>query len=428
MRSIHVNRVYGLLRQYDRRYYISYGGRRSGKSVAFSQLLVRRALDYPGRKIMVFRKVGTTTRHSTWPRYKAAVDEAVGLENCTIRQVDKEIWLPNGSTIGFGALDDAEKTKSFEGFTDYHIEEATEVVESDFDTLDAGLSTPCEPQPSIWLSFNPIPITENYQHWLQERFLGMEHELDIPSANETAVVLRTWFRSNKWCPEETIRLFESYRESNPELWEMWGLGLFTKLKGAILRDWDIVKAVPDHARFLGYSIDWGYAADPAAVVAVWQYRREIWVQQKIYQAELTNPDLSEGMKAVGIEKFSDIVADSAEPKSIEELRRFGWLIRGVRKSGQQYKRSVAMYLRGLRIHVLEDSPDLVRECSAWSWKQDKEGRVLPLVADGNDHLIDALVYRVYRPGGTIDEKELEATGSKIEPLPRSMITSEVAAL
>ena len=216
MKIVRVNKVYGLLRQHDKRYYVSYGGRRSGKSVAFSQLLVRRALDYAGRKVMVLRKVGTTIRHSVWPRYKDAVEEIIGLDQCTVRQVDREIWLPNGSVIGFGSLDDKEKWKSAEGITDYHIEEATELTVEDFDTLDAGLSTPCDPQPSIWLSFNPIAIVANYRHWLQERFLSVEHELNIPATNETTVLLRTWFRSNRWCPSATIRLFESYKESNPE--------------------------------------------------------------------------------------------------------------------------------------------------------------------------------------------------------------------
>jgi len=91
----------------------------------------------------------------------------------------------------------------------------------------------------------------------------------------------------------------------------------------------------------------------------------------------------------------EIIADSAEPKSIRELRKLGWLILSADK-GPDYKRAAAQYLRSLTIHVLEGSPNIVKEFATWSWKQDKQGNILPVVADGNDHLIDALIYRVFR--------------------------------
>ena len=423
MKTVRVNKVYGQLRAFDKRYYVSYGGRRSGKSVAFSQLLVRRALEHPGRRVMVLRKVGTTVRHSTWPRMKAAVDEAIGLSRCTIRQVDREIHLPTGSVIGFGSLDDREKWKSAEAITDYWLEEASEATEEDFDTLDAGLSTPCDPQPSLWLSFNPIPIIQGARHWLQTRFLGVEHELDKPAETDTTVLLRTWYKSNRWCPAPTVRLIESYKESNPELWKMWGLGEFCELKGAILTNWNVVATVPEYARFVGYSLDWGYSQEPAAVIAVWKAGRELWVRQLVYSIGLTNPMLSDEMERVGIRKgFDDITADSSEPKSIAEMQSLGWLIHGADKP-PRYKRSAALYLQGQTIHCLEDSPDVRRELGTWSWNQDRDGRVLPVVADGNDHCVDSLIYRVYRHPGAISEAQLAATGSAQGPVHRSMLTA-----
>ncbi len=402
MNTVRVNKIYDGLREYDKRYYVSYGGRRSGKSWAFSQLLVRRALEHPGRRIMVLRKVGTTIRHSVWLRMQAAVEEAVGLTRCNIRQVDREIHLPGGSVIGFGSLDDKEKWKSAEGITDYWIEEASELTEEDFDTLDAGLSTPCDPQPSIWLSFNPIPIVKNALHWLQRRFLSISHELGQIATTDVMVLLRTWYKSNRWCPETTIRLLESYKESNPELWRMWGLGEFTELKGAILKDWDVVKEVPEHARFAGYALDWGYAEDPAALIAVWRAGREVWVRQLIYSTGLTNPMISQEMQRLRLRKGVDsIVCDSSEPKSIAELQVLGWTVYGADKA-PRYKRGAALYLQGLTIHCLEDSPDFQRELGTWSWAQDKAGDVMAKVADGSDHCIDALIYRIYKLPGSIN--------------------------
>ena len=428
MKTVHVNKIYGQLRHFDKRYYVNYGGRRSGKSWAISQILVRRALEYPGRRIMVLRKVGTTIRHSTWPRMKSAVDEIIGLENVTLRLVDREIQFANGSTIGFGSLDDVEKWKSQESVDDYWLEETSELTPNDFDTLDSGLSSPCDPQPSLWLSFNPIPILANNPHWLQTRFLGIEHELEIPAETDTSVVLRTWYKSNRWCPEPTIRLLESYKETNPDLWLMWGLGIFTELKGAILKNWDVVKDVPDYARFAGYSLDWGFAGDPAAVIGVWRSGREVWIRQFIYSTGLTNPMLSDEMQIVGLKKgVDDISCDSSEPKSIAEMKTLGWNIHGADKP-PRYKRSAALYLQGLQIHCFEDSPDIVKELQTWSWKQDRDGNVMPIVSDGSDHAIDSLIYRIYKHPGTISEEQIAGARSDAKPLRHSIINSAIPSL
>ena len=428
VKTVYVNKVYGQLRRYDKRYFVNYGGRRSGKSVAISQLLVRRAIDHPGRRIMVLRKVGTTVRHSVLPRMKAAVDEIIGLENVTVRLVDREIHFQNGSVIGFGSLDDVEKWKSAEGIHDYWLEEASEMSIEDFNTLDAGLSTPCDPQPSIWLSFNPIPLVRNSKHWLQERFLDIEHKLEQPAETHNSVVLRTWFRSNKWCPQPTVDLLLGYRKSNPELWKMWGLGEFTTLKGAILTNWDIVAEVPEGIPFAGYGLDFGFAEDPAAFIAVWAYRDEIWLQQKVYATGLTNQELSSAMQEAGAKKgLSDIVGDSAEPKSIEELRKDGWIIRGSEKS-PDYKRAAAMYLRGKTIHCLEDSPDLIKELGSWSWKQDRNGNVLPVVGDGHDHGIDAVIYRVFTRETAIAAEHVLESRTEDAPAFGSVIDSSIPVL
>ncbi len=126
------------------------------------------------------------------------------------------------------------------------------------------------------------------------------------------------------------------------------------------------------------------------------------MKQIIYSVGMTNPVLSAAMEERGIRKREDwILADAAEPKSIQELTDLGWFVTAGEK-GPDYKRAAAVYLQGLKIHALAGSTDLIRELSTWVWEADKKSfhsekvRFLPVPRDGDDHLIDALIYRVFK--------------------------------
>ena len=267
--TVTVNQIYLDLYDLPTRYILTYGGRRSGKSFAVSQLLVIRALQHPGRKILILRKFAVSLRLSVWARIQEALREAGILHRCDINKGERRITLPNGSEFLFSGCDDPERLKSLESITDIWCEECTELDELDFDTVDAGLSTRCDPPPQIWMTHNPVATIQGLEHWLQRRFINRhEHELGELRVVDTIAILRTYYSHNAYCPKATVDLLNSYQETNPDLYRMWGLGLFTRLKGAILSNWDVVAEVPDHVPFLGYAADWGFALDEAAVIAV----------------------------------------------------------------------------------------------------------------------------------------------------------------
>lgn len=411
-----INRIYWALWMQQQRYKICYGGRRSSKSWSVSQLLILLAIGYV-RRIAICRKVAATIHNSVWLRVIGALREAGVYEFCDINQSRREITLWNGSQLVFIGADDPEKLKSIEGITDWWLEEATELDESDFDTIDAGLSSFCDPPPQIFLTFNPIPVIEGVPHWIQRRFLsGVEPELGIPIVNDEALILRTYFEHNAFCPESTKRVLLRYREQNPDLWRMWGLGEFTRMKGAIIRTWDRVASVPPGAAELGYGLDFGFAIDPAAVTRVWRRRNEIWVKQCIYETELTNAELSQYMESAGLEKgIDDIIADSAEPKSIRDLQLMGWLVSGAQKT-PGYKREAALWARGINWHIVDPSPKIAEEFASWSWKFNKSSdSYMPVPADGNDHAIDSVIYRAYHSSEDVlsrDEVSRAAKGGE----------------
>lgn len=391
-----MNRVYSSLLDREERYGVVFGGRRSGKSHGVGDIIAIQAATRPGRKIVCMRKVARTIRVSLWPRMLAALASVGALETAYINKSDKEILLSNGTMILFLGADDSEKLKSIEGVTDYWLEEATEFSEGDFDTIDVGLSADVEPPPRIWLTFNPIPMIPGQQHWIQRRFLSVQAKMGELTVTDEAFVLRTWHLHNAFLPQRTRDVLEAYKETNPQLYRMWVLGEFTTVEGAILSDWDIVAEVPDGVPFLGYGLDFGYANDPAALVAIWSHNDDLYLREELYQTGLTNQDIARIMREdLEIDRGHVIIADSAEPKSIAEIRAEGFTITGSDK-GPDYKRSAARWLQSKHIHVVEGSPNAQREVSTWSWDRDRSGNILPRPADGNDHAIDATIYGAYK--------------------------------
>ena len=428
---VRINAAYAPLYEVRTRYVLVFGGRRSGKSVAVSQILVRRACEYPRRRVLVIRKFATSLRMSVWARVQEAISESIGLQACEVNKGERRITLANGSEFLFTGTDDPERLKSLEGISDVWEEEATELAEIDHDTVDAGLSAVCEPPTQMFLSFNPVPAIPGAPHWLQRRFLNrVPHELGQIAVQGEVAILKTWYRDNRFCPETTVRLLNSYEADNPDLFEMWAKGNWVSLRGAILdpRKIRTVAAIPDSARRIGFGIDFGFSADPAACVGVWMQDGQLYLREYLYATGLTNRELSDALVEAGLRKGIDsLVADSAEPKSIRELAQLGWLINPAEK-GADYKRAAANYLRGFVINVTADSTNLIRELHSWSWKMDRDNRPLPVAQDGEDHLVDALIYRTFRNRGSIDLDTISAARADVRGLRQSIIDKNVRAL
>lgn len=417
MPSIQINSVYqqlfndrGVLRD-DVRYFIVYGGRRSGKSHDVAQIVNITAGSQPRHFVPIVRKVGATIKDSIYAEYA----DFFTRNSIPVRRnmTDRELTLPNRSRVrGFG-LDDPEKLKSLMGATIIHVEEANELDENDFDSIDAGLS-PSEYQGRIVMTFNPIPQIPGSQHWLQRRFLNREIPLSkaqiIDTPTGKALILRTWYKDNAFCPEATKKVLEGYKETNPEKYKLWALGEFTTLEGCVFRfnphegpGWDIVKAVPEEIinDSIGVGLDFGFSNDPCAAVRVWVRERKIWVKQLVYKTDLHNDALYAELKAAGVGEYDVVTGDSARPDIISDLHRLGLLgIDGVKKRAN-YKEDVCTRLQGYKIHFIEGDTDAIREVSTYSWARDKNGKQIPKLQDGDDHALDALIMRIHEYTGDV---------------------------
>lgn len=138
-------------------------------------------------------------------------------------------------------------------------------------------------------------------------------------------------------------------------------------------------------------LDFGFTNDETACLQVYKQNGELWVHELFYQTGLTNTDIGRELKTAKVSRQTEIIADSAEPKSIEEFKRLGWYISGAKKGPDSIKNSIDI-LKRYKINVTRGSVNLRKELDRYKWRVDRSGKTINEVVDSYNHLIDALRY------------------------------------
>lgn len=176
-------------------------------------------------------------------------------------------------------------------------------------------------------------------------------------------------------------------------WTVYGLGQIGSLEGNIYSGWR--KATEDdykHAKLIRYGLDFGFSNDETGMVAIWQTDKdEIIIEQKIYQTGLLGSQYGDKLRATGIDPSVLIVADSARPEIIAEIKAQGFRIVGADKNAGSVLRGID---RVKQKQVAYDGKDLEREYLSYAWRTKRSGETLDEPQDGNDHLMDALRYAI----------------------------------
>ena len=375
------------------RYYYNVGGRWSAKTYDETQAVIFRLLAVPNSRAAAMRKIYASIRDSLFGDILKVLNNNEIWYRKTVSPL--HIQLENGSEIIFKGADDPEKLKGLSDVDMVIMDELNEFTEMDFETIDQSIRG-VHQENSIFLSHNPVPRIPGSVFWFERLFrqpkeLGKHEEYYDENLGSTVCVMKTTYKHNLKCPENRKKRLEGYKHTNPALYKLWARGEYTEIKGVILTGWDVVKSVPESADLIGNGLDFGFSEDPAACLRVWGNKKEIWVKGLVYCTGLTNSELHDRMRQRGVDTHDKTVADSAEPKSIEDIFRIGLRgIRGVKKRAN-YKAEMAQILQGMTIHLVDGDIDLQREFSTWSWDEDKTGKLLPRPRDGNDHYMDALV-------------------------------------
>lgn len=197
----------------EHRYLVLKGGGGSGKSIFAGRKVVERCMSEAGHRFLVCRKVAKTLRESCWRQLIGQFNQFYP-GRTKINKTDMTITCDNGSVVLFAGLDDAEKLKSIYNITGVWIEEASELLEGDFNQLDIRLRGETQHYKQIILSFNPISI----MHWLKKRFFDRK--------NPRARTHESTYKDNRFLPAEDIATLEAFRETDLYYYEVYCLGMW----------------------------------------------------------------------------------------------------------------------------------------------------------------------------------------------------------
>lgn len=374
---------YADLFDYSHRYTVYYGGAASGKSVAITQKLILK-LAASHRKLLVVRKVARTLKDSVFQLFCDLLSQWHLLSLCTINKTTLDIAFPNGSVILFKGLDDAEKIKSIAGITDIWAEEASEITLDEFQALDLRLRAK-RPNLQFFLTFNPV----SKANWTYDYFF-------VGQQPPNTFVLHTTYRDNKFLPQQYIDALQAMEKTNPTYYRIYALGEFCSLDKLIYPNWrqSMDNETPSGTLIVG--LDFGYVNDPSALIVAYADvdAKKIYVVDEVYKTGMLNDEIATLIKYKNLQK-EIIIADSAEQKSIEEIKRLG--ISRIRPAvkGQGSILQGIQRLQQFEIIVSPQCTNTIIELQNYSWQKDKSsGEYTNQPIDTFNHALDALRYAI----------------------------------
>jgi phage terminase large subunit len=397
------NKVYIPLLRDKNRYLLLYGSRDSAKSYFAAQKVLIDTMSKPYSRFILLRKIYADIKDSQFQTIKDIINSYGLIDYFTITENPLKItFKPNGNYILARGLDKDYKMKSIKDPTGIWYEEMNEIAFTDFlkstSSLRGGviqeIATFNPELEDSWITNYFFPPKESY-----EREDG--NFLKVDSIRKDTTILHTTYKDNQFVTEQSIELLESFKQVDYHYYRIYTLGLWGGvLEGLIYQNWDVVDKFPDE-EVIYYGLDFGYSNDESGVVKVCFKGDDLFVEEVLYQKGLTNQDLADEFRKIGITDNELIIADSAEPKSIQELYREGFTIRGAIKGTDSIRNGIDI-LKRYKIHVIRGSNNLIRELKNYRWAMDRDGKSLNVPIDKLNHLLDPLRYvalfKNYVPG------------------------------
>lgn len=372
------------------RYLVMYGGRDSAKSYTAQQHVLYMLLSEKYCKVVFLRKIYADIKDSQTETLWSVI-QAYKLEKYfKYTKSPLEITcLLNGNKVLCRGLDKSHKLKSINSPTVVHIEEADEIQYEDYLKTDTSIRGPKGATLQLILTFNP----ENEDGWINDEFFPAKGEYEKSDGSHTYIksplpnttILHTTYKDNEFCPEERGLRYErlSQKMADSNYFRVYCLGLWgNALKGLVFDNVKYRDRMPDmeHRKVSGYGLDFGFTNDPTAIVECCLAHGELWVEEIVYKTDLINVEpksedspyknhsIEYHLKKNRIKK--DIVADSAEPKSIKELKLAGFSIKGVKKGKGSIEASIAQ-MKEYTINICGSSPNLRKEFKSYKYEEHK---------------------------------------------------------
>ena len=386
-----IGRGYATFWNFKGRYRVCKGGRGSKKSTTTAMWIIYNMMKMPLANTLVVRQTFNTHLDSTWVQLKWATQQLGVAHLWTFSKSPlKATYNPTGQVILFRGLDDPMSITSITVPIGYlcwcWFEEAYQVKSEDaFDKVDMSIrgELPEGYFKQITLTFNPW----SDKHWLKKRFF------DEPN-DEDKLAITTNYLCNEWLGEDDIKLFNHIQTKFPKRYKVEGLGDWGIIDGLVFDNWKIEEF--DHTKIKGellVGLDFGYVNDPTALICsiLDEQNKKLYIFDEHCQKGMLNDAIAQMITNKGYSK-STIIADSAEQKSIEEIKRKGiYRIKPAVKGGGSIVQGIQQLLQ-YDIIVHPSCEETIKELENYAWDVDKEGTGINKPIDAYNHCIDALRY------------------------------------
>ena len=372
MKKIRTNVVFDHIELSDKRIVIEQGGTRSGKTY---NILIWIIFGYCMRRtkkvVTIARKTYPALRTSAMRDFIQILRDYDLYDENSHNKSSSEYWL-NGNLIEFISLDQPTKVRGRKRDLLF-INEANELHWEDWQQLVFRTTG------RIIIDYNP----SDEFHWIYEKV----------KTREDADFHITTYKDNPFLEENIIKEIELLKNTDDNYWRIYGLGQVGAGKALIFAP-QLIDAIPDKARFLAYGMDFGYTNDPTTLIGVYIWDNELYIKEYIYRTNMTNKDIADEMARLLVDRRDEVYADSAEPKSIDEIYKMGWNIKPATKGRDSVNIGIDM-LKRYKIFITKDSTNTIKEFRNYKWKEDKNGVILNAPVDMFNHSIDAVRYATY---------------------------------
>jgi len=386
-----VGKGYKAFWNFKGRYRVVKGSRASKKSKTTALWYIYNLMKYKDANLLVIRKTFRTLKDSCYTELKWAIRRLHVEHLWDFKSSPLEaVYKPTGQKIYFRGLDDPLKVTSVTVDVGclcwMWIEEAYEIMkEDDFNILDESIRGECPEGlfKQITLTFNPW----NERHWIKKRFFDAEPDEDI-------LAITTNYMCNEWLDKADLKVFETMKKNNPRRYQVAGLGGWGVVDGLVYENWREAEFELDEVRKYksAFGLDFGYTNDPSAffVGFIDTENKKLYVWDEMYELGMSNKKIAETIESMGYKK-ERITADSAEPKSIDELNGYGMRVKGAVKGRDSILNGI-QWIQDLEIIIHPRCVNFLTEISNYTWDKDKFDNKLNKPIDDFNHLMDAMRY------------------------------------
>jgi phage terminase large subunit len=363
------------IRKMKSRIKIIQGGTSASKTFSILATLIDKAIKTPNLEISI---VSETIPHLR----RGCLKDFLSIMKNTNRYIPNnynktllKYTFTNGSYIEFFSCDSEERLRGARRNILY-MNEANNI------NYDAYLQLEMRTDQDIYIDFNP---TSSF--WV--------HTEVLTQPNSELLILT--YKDNEALSEDIISSLEMNRDKGKtsSYWENWwkvyGLGEIGSVEGTIYKDYEVIDKIPEEARLLCWGLDFGFSSDPAALIGIYKYNNDLIIDEVVYQTGVLNSELSNLMKQNGV--TGEIFSDSAEPKSIAELKRYGHQVKPVEKGKDSVKFGIQL-VQEYKLLITRRSTNVLEELSKYMYKKNRNGGYDPEPIDMYNHAMDAMRYGI----------------------------------